>query len=183
MNPAAKTPRMNNPVLVIPDALTAPQSLGKAVLRNGAPREAIALTQLRASQINGCSVCVDMHTRMMRTAGEPEARLYAVSAWQDSPLFNDAERAALALAEAVTRIGDRSDPVPDAVWEQAARHYTESELAALIIGLAMINAFNRINVATRQVPADWKGSDDPEVAKSWGDFSASDGSSGAKAPP
>ena len=108
-------------------------------------------SHLRASQINGCSVCVDMHPRMLKKAGETDERLFAVAAWRDAPYFSDAERAALALTEAVTRLSDRADPVPDEIWDEAARHYDEKALAALVIEIALINVWNRFNVTTRQV--------------------------------
>ena len=119
---------------------------------------------MRASQINGCGVCVDMHPRLMKQIGETDERLFAVSAWRDAPYFNDAERAALALTEATTRLSDREDPVPDAVWNEAARHYSEAELAALVLAIAIINVFNRVNVATRQIAGEWVKSAD---AKAW----------------
>jgi alkylhydroperoxidase family enzyme len=96
-----------------------------------------------------------MHWRMMKKTGETEERLFAVSAWRDAPYFNDAERAALALTEAITRLSDREDPVPDAVWNEAARHYDEPALAALVLSIASINVWNRLNVATRQVAGAW----------------------------
>ncbi len=108
------------------------------------------LVLLRASQINGCSVCVDMHTRGARRGGETEERLHAVAAWRDTAHFSDAERAAPALAESVTRLSDRPDPVPDEVWDEAARHSDEVALASLLVAIGLINFFNRINVATRQ---------------------------------
>jgi alkylhydroperoxidase family enzyme len=92
-----------------------------------------------------------MHARELRHANETDERLFAVAAWNDAPYFTDAERAALALTEAVTRLSDRTDPVPDEIWNEAVRHYDESALAALILQIALINTFNRINVATRQV--------------------------------
>jgi len=119
------------------------------------PRTTINLVQLRASQINGCSVCVDMHARDMKRAGETDERLFAVAAWRDAPYFTDAERAALALAEALTRLDDRADAVPDDVWNEAARHYDERELSALLLSIALINVWNRLNVATRQVAGEW----------------------------
>jgi alkylhydroperoxidase family enzyme len=89
-----------------------------------------------------------------RKKGETEERLYAVVAWRDAPYFSDAERAALALAEAVTRLSDRPDPVPDEIWNEAARHYDERGLAALLLWISVVNVFNRLNVATRQVPGE-----------------------------
>jgi alkylhydroperoxidase family enzyme len=92
-----------------------------------------------------------MHPRLLKKAGETDERLFAVAAWRGAPYFTDAERAALALTEAVTRLTDRADPVPDEIWEEAARHYDEQALAALVIEIALINVWNRFNVTTRQV--------------------------------
>jgi alkylhydroperoxidase family enzyme len=102
-----------------------------------------------------CSVCVDMHARDLRKAGETDDRLFAVAAWRDAPYFGAAERAGLALSEAVTRLSDRPDPVPDEIWEEAARHYDEKALAALITAIALINVWNRLNVTTPQVAGEW----------------------------
>jgi AhpD family alkylhydroperoxidase len=143
--------RISNPAMMVPAAMKALQALGKSAEGGGVPPMTIGLVQLRASQINGCSVCVDMHARYMKQAGETDERLFAVAAWRDAPYFTEAERAALALTEAVTRLSDRTDPVPDEIWEAAARHYDEPALAALVIAIATINAWNRLNVATRQV--------------------------------
>jgi AhpD family alkylhydroperoxidase len=103
----------------------------------------LELVHLRASQVNGCSFCVDYHSRSLKQAGESDERLFAVAAWREAPYFTDAERAALALAEAATRIADRADPVPDEIWEEAAHHYDEKGLAAIILMIAMTNLFNR----------------------------------------
>src|SRR5947207_14969382 len=143
--------RMNNPAMIIPEAMQALQALAKATQNQGVPKSTINLIQLRASQINGCGVCVDMHARDVKRSGESDERLFTVAAWRDAPFFTDAERAALALTEAVTRLGDGPDPVPDAIWAEAARHYDEPALAALLIAIATVNVFNRLNVATRQV--------------------------------
>src|SRR5262244_4650337 len=124
---------MKNPAMIIPGAMEALQNLATASESGGVPAKTLDLVHLRASQINGCSVCIDMHPRMMKKAGETDERLFAVAAWRDAPYFNDAERAALALTEAVTRLSDRSDPVPDEVWKDATRHYDEPALAALIV--------------------------------------------------
>jgi AhpD family alkylhydroperoxidase len=149
--------RMRNIVTVVPEVLPAMQALAACGGKSGlAPRTA-ELVHLRASQINGCSVCVDMHSRMLKKAGEKDERLFSVAAWRDAPYFTDAERAALALTEALTRLSDRPDPVPDAIWEEAARHYDEAALAALIIQIASINVWNRFNVATKQVAGQWGG--------------------------
>ncbi len=143
--------RMPNPALLVPDAMPALHALAGAMRLSGLPATTLSLVHLRASQINGCSVCVDGGARNARKEGETEERLLAVSAWRDAPYFTEAERAALALAEAVTRLCDRPDPVPDDVWNEAARHYDERALAALVLSIAATNVWNRINVATRQV--------------------------------
>jgi AhpD family alkylhydroperoxidase len=149
--------RIENPALTVPGALQALQKLGTAVKHADVPATTLYLIELRASQINGCSVCVDMHSRELKAAGEPDERISCVAAWREASYYTDAERAALALTEAATRLADRSDPVPDDVWQEAARHYDEPQLAALVIAIATINAFNRINAITRQVAGEWVG--------------------------
>jgi AhpD family alkylhydroperoxidase len=146
---------MNHPAMIVPDAMKALQTLSRCAEKSGLPRTTRDLVHLRASQINGCSVCVEMHARDLKRAGEKDERLFAVAAWRDAPYFSDAERAALALTEAVTRLSDRPDPVPDAVWEDAALHYDEAALAALILEIAAVNVWNRLNVATRQLAGEW----------------------------
>jgi AhpD family alkylhydroperoxidase len=143
--------RMKHPAMIVPGAMPALQSLSASTEKAGVPSKTLGLVHLRASQINGCSVCLDMHHRMMRKDGETDERLFTVAAWRDTPYFTPAERAALALTEAVTRLSDRDDPVPDAVWKDAARHYDETALGALLLAIAAINVWNRLNVATRQV--------------------------------
>jgi AhpD family alkylhydroperoxidase len=147
--------RIENPAMTVPGTLSALQRLGAAAKHSGVPETTLDLITLRASQINGCSVCVDIHTRELKAAGESDERIFAVSAWREASYFTEAERAALALAEAATRLADRPDPVPDEVWDEAARHYDEAELAALVISIAAINAFNRINATTRQISGEW----------------------------
>ena len=149
--------RIGNPAMVVPDAMQALMALGASVKDAGVPSQTLGLVYLRASQINGCSFCVDMHARDARKAGETDERLFAVAAWREAPYFTDAERAALALAESVTRLGDRPDTVPDVVWDEAARHYDEPALAALILSIATVNLWNRINASTRQVAGGWSG--------------------------
>jgi|SRR5437016_2672058 len=156
--------RMNNPAMILPDAMKALHALGMSAEKSGVPARTIGLVQLRASQINGCSVCVDMHARDLKRAGETDERLFAVAAWRDAPYFTDSERAALALTEAVTRLSDRPDPVPDEIWDEAARHYDEPALAGLILSIALINVWNRLNVSTRQVAGEWAKSAE---ARSW----------------
>jgi AhpD family alkylhydroperoxidase len=147
--------RMNHPVMVVPDAMKALQALGQST-KNGLPEKLIELVHLRASQINGCSACVDMHPKIARRAGETDERLFSVAAWRDTPYFTEAERAALALTEALTRISDRADPVPDAVWNEVDKHFDETELASLILAIANINVWNRLNVAVRQPAGVWQ---------------------------
>ncbi|MFE2941573.1 carboxymuconolactone decarboxylase family protein [Streptomyces sp. NPDC059255] len=143
--------RMKNPALVLPEAMPAVLAVAKAARQGGVPEATMELVHLRASQINGCGYCVDGGVRQARKAGETDERLFAVAAWRDTPYFTDAERAALALAEAVTRLSDRADAVPDEIWDEAARHYDERGLAALVLMIATTNLFNRINVTTRQI--------------------------------
>jgi len=143
--------RMTNPAFVVPDAMQALQALGKAVQESGLPPRTIELVNLRASQINGCGVCAVQHPRIAKKLGETDERLFAVAAWREAPYFTDAERAALALTEAATRLSDRADPIPDEIWDEAARHYDEQALAALVLNIASINVWNRLNVTTRQV--------------------------------
>ncbi len=147
--------RMKNPALVIPESMTAIQALIASTQKGGVDEKTLGLVHLRASQINGCSFCVDYGCKSARKAGESEERLFAVGAWRESPYFNDAERAALALTEAVTRLADRPDPVPDEVWDETARHYDEAGLSALLLMIATTNVFNRLNVATRQPAGSW----------------------------
>jgi AhpD family alkylhydroperoxidase len=147
--------RMNNPAMFFPDAMKSLMTLNSVTESSGLPPKTIALVHLRASQINGCSVCVDMHARMLKHLGETDERLFAVAAWRDAPYYTDAERAALELAEAVTRLSDRADPVPDEIWNAASEHYDERKLAALIMAVALVNVWNRLNVSTRQVAGEW----------------------------
>src|SRR5215208_1140817 len=143
--------RMTNPVFVVPEAMKALTALGTSISKGGVPNRTLELVRLRASQINGCSLCVEMHARDLKKAGEKDERLFTVAAWREAPYFTDAERAALALTEATTRLNDRADPVSDEIWNEAARHYDEQALAALVIAIANINVWNRLNVTTRQV--------------------------------
>ncbi|KAB8194686.1 carboxymuconolactone decarboxylase family protein [Nonomuraea phyllanthi] len=143
--------RMKHPAMVLPGAMEALLSLGKTFEQAGVPKVTVDLVLLRASQINGCSVCVDMHAKDLRKQGESDERLFAVAAWRETSYFTDAERAALSLAESVTRLADTADAVPDEVWDEAADHYSETELAALLMAIAGINLWNRLNAATRQI--------------------------------
>jgi AhpD family alkylhydroperoxidase len=156
--------RMTSPVMIVPEAMKAMQALGKASEQGGVPHATSLLMVLRASQINGCSVCVDMHARELKRIGESDERIFGVGAWRDAPYFTEAERAALDLTEALTRLADRPDPVPDGLWDEAARHYDERALSSLLLTISSINVWNRLNVATRQVAGEWMKS--PE-ARAW----------------
>ena len=147
--------RMTNPAMIVPDALPALQALGKAVHHAGVPMSTLNLAYMRASQINGCAVCIDMHAKEAKRLGETDERLWSTAAWRETTYFTDAERAALALAESVTRLSDRSDPVPDDVWDAAADHYDEVQMGALVLAIASVNLWNRVNAATRQMPGAW----------------------------
>ncbi|HEX7052229.1 MAG TPA: carboxymuconolactone decarboxylase family protein [Longimicrobiales bacterium] len=155
METATIEPRMRNPGMILPGVVQAVQTLIAATKGAGVPEATLELVHLRVSQINGCSFCVDLGRRSAREAGETDERLFAVAAWREAPYFTDAERAALALAEAATRLSDRADPVPDEIWEEAARHFDEKALAALVLWIATTNFFNCMNVATRQPAGAW----------------------------
>jgi len=142
---------MKNAAEILPASIEAIHALMASAKTAGTPPKIIHLVHLRSSQINGCSFCVDMGVKQAKEAGETDERLFAVAAWRDAPYFSDAERAALALAEAMTRLDDRADPVPDAVWNEVARHFDERALYGLLLWIGMTNLFNRVNVATRQV--------------------------------
>jgi AhpD family alkylhydroperoxidase len=146
---------MKNPATIIPDAMKAIQALNATTEQGGVPSATLGLVHLRASQINGCSFCCVSGSRHAKASGETDERLFSVAAWREAPYFTDAERAALALTEAATRLSDRADPVPDEIWDEAARHYDERGLAALILMIATTNVFNRLNVTTRQLAGAW----------------------------
>ena len=144
-------PRMKHPAFIIPGALPALLAVNKATECDGVSYVTHKLVHLRASQINGCSVCVDMHARELKKAKQTDERIFAVAAWRETPYFTDAERAALALSEAMTRQADRADAVPDDVWNEATRHYDEPSLAALVLSISLINFWNRVNAAVKFV--------------------------------
>lgn len=135
-----------------PEMYRAMLTLDKAVSKHTLPKPLVELVKLRASQINGCVYCVDSHSSDAKAAGETDARLHGVVVWQEAPFFSEQERAALALTEAMTRLADVYDRVPDAVWELAGKHFSESELAELVMVITVINAWNRICVTTRMDP-------------------------------
>ncbi|MDB5486742.1 MAG: 4-carboxymuconolactone decarboxylase domain/alkylhydroperoxidase AhpD family core domain protein [Reyranella sp.] len=143
--------RMKNPALVLPEAMKTLLALGAISHKTGLPKTTLLMVYLRASQINGCSLCVAMHSREMKQAGETDDRIYSVAAWREAPWFSDAERAALALTETTTRLADKEDAVPDPIWDEARKHYDDEKLSGLILAIASINVWNRLNAATRQV--------------------------------
>lgn len=151
MNPQA--PRMNSAGKILPDVVKGIQAIIGAVHKSGLPHATIELVHLRVSQMNGCAACIDSGWRTAKKAGESDERLFNVAAWRHAPYYSDAERAALALAEAMTRFADQEDPVPDAIWGEAARHHDEKALAALVTWISLTNFFNRINGATGQIAA------------------------------
>jgi AhpD family alkylhydroperoxidase len=142
--------RLKNPAELLPEAMPAILNLVKVTKQGGVPQKTMELVHLRVSQINGCSVCLYGGAVSAKKAGETDDRLFTIAAWREAPFFTDAERAALALAEATTRLADRADPVPDEIWNEATKHYDERGLAALILMIGMTNLFNRMNAVTRQ---------------------------------
>jgi AhpD family alkylhydroperoxidase len=142
--------RITQPAMAVPAAMDALQALGAAIADTGIDPVLVNLVNIRASQINGCAVCLEGHVREARRLGAPEDRLMLVAAWRETPNFTPAERAALALTEATTRLADKADAVPDDVWAEAAKHFDEKQLAALVLQIANINVWNRLNVATAQ---------------------------------
>ncbi|GAA1724837.1 carboxymuconolactone decarboxylase family protein [Streptomyces yatensis] len=131
-------------------------SAGKAVTDSALPAATQELVKLRASQINGCGFCTDMHTKEAAKAGETSTRLHLVAVWREATVFTDAERAALELAEQGTRIADAAGGVPDEAWANAAKHYDEEQLAALVAIIAIINTYNRLNVIVQQPAGDYQ---------------------------
>lgn len=148
-------PRMKSPALTLPGAMEALLSIVKTTESTGVPRTTLELVNARVGQINGCSVCVDMHTRALKKMGESDVRIFMIAAWREAPYYTEPERAALALAEAATRLGDRPDAVTDEVWKEASRHFSEPQLGALVMAIALANLWNRLNATTRQVTGEW----------------------------
>lgn len=135
-----------------PEAYEAMRAIEAYIRKSGLDRRLYELIKIRASQINGCIFCLNMHTREARALGETEQRIYGLSAWQEAPYYTEKERAALALTEAITLVAESR--VPDEVFENARQHFDEKELAALIIGITNINGWNRWMVASRRPPED-----------------------------
>ena len=149
--------RMKNPGVLVPGAAPAIQALIAAARSSGVPPKVLHLAHLRASQINGCAFCVDIGAKHAKQDGESDERLHAVAAWREAPYYTDAERAALALTEAATRLADRPDAVSDELWDEVSRHYDERQLAGLVLLIASMNTWNRINAVTRQISGEWIG--------------------------
>jgi len=147
---------MKNPAMIIPEAMQAIQALIAATKNGDLPEKTVHLVHQRVSQINGCSVCLDGGNKLARRAGETDDRLACIAGWYDAPYYTEPERAALALCESMTRLADRSDPVPDAIWNEARKHYDDRALATLVLSISLTNFFNRINATTRQVAGEWK---------------------------
>jgi AhpD family alkylhydroperoxidase len=147
--------RMQNPAVILSDAMKPIQQIFKAAHSGGVQGEILELVHLRISQINGCSACVDGGVKTARKAGVSEERLATVVAWRETPYFTEEERAALALAEAATRLADRADAVSDEVWDTAATYFDEKQLAAIILMVGVTNMFNRLNATTRQIAGAW----------------------------
>jgi AhpD family alkylhydroperoxidase len=131
-------------------------SAGKVLTDSTLPRATQELVKIRASQINGCAGCLDMHTKEAAHAGETSVRLNLVAAWREAKVFTEAERAALELAEQGTRLADAAGGVTDEAWANAAKHYDEEQLAALVALIAVINAYNRLNVIVQQPAGDYQ---------------------------
>jgi alkylhydroperoxidase family enzyme len=148
--------RMPSPTLAVPGAMQPVRDLVKAVNSAGVPLQTLVLVHLRVSQVNGRPVQIPVKKHEFEEAGEEDYRLPLVATWREQTCFTAAERAVLGLAEAATLISDSEDPVPDEIWDEAARHYNEQELGALVIHIGLVNFWNRVNVATRQEPVDWR---------------------------
>jgi alkylhydroperoxidase family enzyme len=147
------SPRMTNPSLIVPDALQPLLDLTKVIGKVGVPLRTLDLIRLRVSQINGR---IYLFSGDFGKSGDADERLLQVAGWPDAACFSDAERAALALTEAVTRLSDREDPVPDEVWDEASRHYNERELGALVMQIGLVNLWNRVNLAAKEEPTQWR---------------------------
>ncbi|WP_246378575.1 carboxymuconolactone decarboxylase family protein [Nonomuraea soli] len=146
---------MKNPATIIPAAQKPIMELMKAAHSGGLSQELAELIHLRVSQINGCSFCVDAGHKNLRKLGESDERIGLVVAWRETPYYTDAERAALELAECATRLADRADAVPDDVWDAAADHFDEQQLASILLIVATTNLFNRLNAPIRQIAGSW----------------------------
>ncbi|TYB62264.1 carboxymuconolactone decarboxylase family protein [Nonomuraea sp. PA05] len=147
--------RMQNPAVVLSGAMQPIQALSKAAYTGGVDEQTLELVHLRVSQINGCSACVDGGAKKARKSGVSNEKLDTVAAWRETPYFTEEERAALALAEAATRLADQPDAVGDDIWDTAATYYDEKQLASIVLMIAVTNLYNRLNATTRQIAGAW----------------------------
>lgn len=150
------TARMTNPTMLLPGVFDALMAMHKAVADTGLPADLSEMVNMRASQLNRCSTCLDGHWRLARRFGVSDEKLFAVGAWRDSPYFTDAERIALEITEELTHLSIKPEAVSDELWERAADEFDEAQLAALIVAVATINFYNRVIHATRQPGGSWK---------------------------
>jgi AhpD family alkylhydroperoxidase len=141
--------RIENMIGHLPGVMDGVNALYKAAHSANVAPVVLELVHLRASQINGCSVCVDLGGRAFKRSGESDERLWSVAAWRETPYFTEPERAALALAEAATRLADRPDAVSDEIWAEAAKHFDDAQLSAIVLWIAVSNFFNRLNATIR----------------------------------
>lgn len=148
-------PRMKSPVFSLPGSRETLHKLAKTSEDAGVPTITLELVQARVGQINGCAPCVDIHTRILKKRGERDQRIFTLAVWRETPYFTEPERAALALAEAVTRLSDRTNAVPDEVWAEASKHFSETALSGLLLAIGVANLWNRLNVPTHQVTGDF----------------------------
>lgn len=145
-------PRMKQPIAALPGAMQSILGLIDSIHKSGLDEKIALLVDLRASQINGCAFCVDMHAKQMKEAGESDERIWSVAAWRETDYYTEPERIALEMTEVVTRMADTPDPVSDELWERASAQFDERQLAGLLLAIATINVWNRVNVATHQPP-------------------------------
>ncbi|HEX4671085.1 MAG TPA: carboxymuconolactone decarboxylase family protein [Solirubrobacteraceae bacterium] len=145
--------RMKNPAMIVPGALQALQTLGATVRTSGLPASTLYLVEARASQINGCSVCLDMHSRELKAAGEPDERIFMIGAWRESPYFSDAERAALEYAEALTRASDTTvKQAFQQYHDNLATHFDEAGMLEIVGVVATMNVWTRLKLAQGAMP-------------------------------
>lgn len=149
-------PRMKNPALILPGANEGIQGLLGAIFQSGVPKEVFELTSLRVGQLNVCELCIGQAMAGLEPGSERAKRINSVANWQSSDCFSDQERTALALAEAMTALNGRYDSVPDTLWNDVERLYSESARAGLVLFISAMNMFTRINVSTRQITPDWQ---------------------------
>ena len=149
------TARMKNPASYFADAQSVLPTLGQIPRGKGVDDETLELLHFRVSQINGCGWCLDFARRSIEKAGTGFEKYAVLPGWREATVFSDPQRAALALAEAMTRIADRPDAVDDAIWAEAEKHWSEEQLAAIVLWVATTNLYNRLNVTVKQVPGTW----------------------------